>query len=590
MIKIVHDKKAINCYKRIAELKKTKIEQILFNENIFDVAGEKFRQGCDLLKAVTKSEDIYFIKVQDRITDCAGSSIEVNINANVQNFVQNTNIDLSLLEKFNVFVFEELEEYTYKIARLLINRNCNKIIYFMDYRAEYFFESKNITIITSLEDVEVKNTSKIMYVSSFEHMNFKFGVLFCHTYSSIQVMSSLCWVCNVRHPGNRKETVLLINTTFDEGCGLGFIIRTVSALRILAQERGWLVAVRILGNMYTDSMDINMWEQYFEQDEKYDCRMLKECENVIDLSENHFSQLAIYYNPHFMQAWQDVEKHVKPRLKQEIIEQFEDRLKSLKDNNSRTLGVLIRGTDASEKASEISSIYYMISECMEEMELGKFDYIFLATEDKFVLENFKIKFRKKLLYVDQKRVSMDEGNKKLVGKLLDIPPGEKEQFGKEYLYITYCLSMCNALMFNMQSGGYYLTKLWQTGKFEYEKQLKYTLSETEKLYEICQMLQQNKKCVVYGTGNICSKILKFLGKLGESIEFCDAKAEKITYEYKEKKVMSPNELLIKYKEGRVCCIVIASLLYADEIKESLINKGRVRMQDIIIFRDNEGIL
>lgn len=593
MIRIIHDQKEISCYKRIAELKRSQVKELVLDDDLFDTAGRMFQQGSDLLKVIANfKEEIYFANVQDRIIDCAGNSIEVNINADRQVLTENENIDLSLLERFDVFVFEELEEYTYKIARLLINKYQCKVIYFMDCNAEYFFDRNDITIISSLADIATQNEKKIMYITSSKQIKLKVADLTCYTYTSLQVMNSLCWACKVSHPGNKEGTVMLINTHFNEGCGFGFIIRAVSVLKTLAQERGWQAVVRITENMYTDNMNKNMWSQYFEQDEEHGRRMLAECENVIDLAKNHFTQLAIYYNPYFMEVWQDTEKHVRPQLRIAIRKEFETRLfRPIKNQDIRVLGALIRGTDASKEASKIASIDYMIERCREEMKEGNFDYIFLATEDKNIFDCFKKAFQEQLLYVNQKRVCMDPENEKVIGKLLDIQLGEKEQFGKEYLYITYCLSKCNALLYNMISGGYYLTKLWLNGKYEMEKQLKYSLPEIEKLCVICEMLQQGKNCVIYGTGNICSKLLNFLGSLGmgASIELCDAKAEVTNYKYHEKNVMSPGELIEKYKDGKIFCIIIASLIYADEINKYLVDSG-VHMQNIIIFRDNEGIL
>lgn len=596
MIRIINKECELLCYKRLAELKGGSVAELPPDNDLFYRAGRLFEQGYILLKTIVSSsqeeKEIYLINTQDKIVDCGGNCVDVNINADINSLEQNENLDFSLIEKFDLFVFEELDEYTFKIARLLTTKFYNKVVYFIDSNADYLLGKDRVTVVADFPDFSGQILDKILYVTSSDVKRKKDVKCVHFVYSSIQVMSSLCWASKVKHLGYRKQTAMLINIRFDDGCGLGFIIRAVSVLITMALERNWTPVVKIVENMYRDHPDHNIWDQYFQQNREYASRNFSDYENVIDLEENYFSQLAIYYNPYFMELWQHPEKHVKPQLKNEMLNEFNERLcKPLTNQTTKVLGVLLRGTDASNKASEIQSIHCMMTECRKVMESQKFDYLFLATEDKNIFDYFIAEFQNRLLYVEQKRVCMDAGNKCVIGKMLDIQAGNKEQFAKDYLYITYCLSKCNALMFNMKSGGYYLTKLWMRAEYEFEKQLRYELSEIEKLNVICEKLHQGKTCVIYGTGAVCCKILKFIGEklTWKLLEFCDAKAEKEYYEYQKKRVMCPHELLEAYRHKKVDCIMIASSVYADDIRSFLLKNG-VQIQDTLIFRDSEGIL
>lgn len=599
MIKICRDRREINAYKRYAALRKESnlISELVLSDTLFSEARELFAKGAVLIKVQKRGhkgseEDHFYLKMQrDTIENCEGKNIHIHVNFDGCDFLSKEKLDTTLLEMSECFVFEELEEYTYELARFIKKRFCNSHIFWLDSYAELFFEDEKICRLDSVYDINSYWKGKYMFIKSsnknYENVIPESSALI---YNSKNVINSLCWAKKREHLGekNDRDTILLIDIEFGTGCGLAYIVRTVCTFACMADERKWIPVVKLTGkNMYIDNAADNMWEQYFEPLSSVSVTDALQSRSVISLKNNQLNASVIYINPYFREIWQQVKRHPQAVFKREIRRYFDiSILPDFKKGNKKILGALVRGTDAKVAGTE-AEIADIISECKEVMQENGFEKLFLATEDALVFSMFKNIFKDKLLYIEQKRVRRDEKGRKLIGELLDIKTGGKKDFGKTYLLITYCLSQCNALAFNISSGGYYLANKWRNRSYDFLTQIECKHTAIESWVKCLEMIEKNSLTAIYGAGMTGERIVEILScQDKEKILFCDRKAENMEYSFHGFKVIPPLDLLKAYQDNRIQGVVIASANYSEEIFHFLIEKG-IQRKHILLIKSEE---
>ena len=599
MIKICKDRREIKRYKEFSALTKGQdsIPKLILRDTLFSEARELFDKG-NILIEVEKFKDgeremIFYLKRhRDMIENSEGKNIETTVNFDGCDLFSEENLDVRLLKKTKCYVFEELEEYTYELTKFIREKFPDAHIFFLDPYADYFWAyDDRIQVLESLYDINMYWDSKYMFITSgvknYEYIVPESSALI---YNSENIMNSLCWAKTVENLGskNSENIILLIDIEFGVECGLAYIIRTVCTFACMAKKRGWIPVANLTGeNMYIDRKTEDMWEQYFESLSHISVTDAMESKKVISLKNNHLNPGVIYINPYFREIWKKTNRHPEIKFKNELIQYLENsRPQDFQSRNSKILGVLIRGTDArSLSETEISD---MVSDCKEIMEDDGFDKLFLATEDETVFCAFKKVFKNKLLYIEQKRVRSIRENRRLIGELLDIKEGERENFGKTYLFITYCLSCCDALMYNIPSGGYYLATKWKKKKYDFIIQVNEKPTEIGILVNCFKMIKYSSSTVIYGAGIIGKRIIESF-KYRENIVFCDKKAEIAEYYFLGYKVISPSLLLNEYKNNKVNGIIIASMNYSEDIYQFLIEKG-VRREHIFIINSQKGVI
>ena len=126
--------------------------------------------------------------------------------------------------------------------------------------------------------------------------------------------------------------------------------------------------------------------------------------------------------------------------------------------NNKMLGVLIRGTDY------LKSDYHMATRKMvgpkemitiieEWMDKYSFDKIFLATEDKDILDQMRSHFSSKIIAVSQERYSVNDfdKNETIAEKEKTISDSDTysnilEDATSNYFYALYLLSECDSFI------------------------------------------------------------------------------------------------------------------------------------------------
>lgn len=201
------------------------------SDDVFDVARTIFFENEHIKKksiAVTndKKEIIYFLKYEQN---------QVNVEDYVDDFwnynIYDKNIDYELLDRGQVYIFLELEEYTFQIAKIIQMHYKDKKIFFVDDRAAFFFkEGENLHIVPSIKEIynnyKESISKSIITIDSkkeFLHNQMRFII---KRYRSLSVMTSLFWKCNPACFGdeNSNRTFYLIKNTLDNG-GMADLIK-----------------------------------------------------------------------------------------------------------------------------------------------------------------------------------------------------------------------------------------------------------------------------------------------------------------------------------------------------------------------------
>lgn len=579
MIRLVRDRDEIYQYKRLMFLTSGNADcpVLPMQPDVFRAARKLFEQeGVYLIAVLGDGQDcvFYLTSQKDMSRHYLGVS-EINTNYNGENLNYLSYVDTSLIERADTYIFDEMEEYTFALTEFIMEKYPEKRVIYLDPYARYFFGDQ-IIYLESIYHIRDMQTGRCMYIKSDSLVRTNSGVpeFIMNTFSSENVMNSLCWAKNSLELGsfNADQTILLIDCDFGTGAGLAYIVRTVCIYAIMAYERGWIPVVNLTGrNMYLDSPDNNMWEQYFKPISNITVSEALKSRNVICVRNNCLDARAIWVNPCFRSIWhQGAEFDI--FLRDEIIQQFEQKLPFPRiDKNVKVLGILVRGTDKPGLKKCADHTKKMLGECRTVFAEGKFDCLFLATEDQDYYDAFREEFGDRLISIDQKRVRGEE----LIGRQLSVPEGKRYEFGKTYLLVTYCLSKCDALLYNFKVGAYYLMNKWRKAPFEFEHQIgkedmKYGL---DRLLDCLEFIERHAVTAVYGTGNASDKLFAYLSKLLKKVIFVDQKAYKGDYFFHGIRVITPTELAVCCAEKKIDGIILASSQYAEEMESEIRKKG-----------------
>ena len=599
MICLINNPDEIDKYKRLMLMRSGSADcPVLFmQQDLFKEARQLFNTGEIYLIAVLKDGKVsveeqncifFLINKQDISKHYLGIS-EINVNYNGENLRDLQYVDTSLIEKADTYIFDRVEEYTFALTEFIRQTYTKKLIVYLDPNARYFWsEQDGVVCLDSIYHVKNMQIGQYMYIKSDSRVqNLGIPDLISNIFCSENVLNSLCWAKNILELGplNEDKIILLIDCDFGMEAGLAYIVRTVCIYSIMAYERGWIPVVNLTGdNMYIDSCNDNMWEQYFKPVSNISVEEALKSKNVICIRNNHLDCRAIWINPFFRSIWhQGAEFGV--FLKDEIIKQFElDMPFPLNSNNIKVLGVLARGTDKPGLRKSNNNTKKMLEECRITFEEGEFDYLFLATEDKDYYDAFGEEFGDKLISIDQKRVM----GKDTIGRQLNILEGNKSEFGKTYLLITYCLSKCDAILYNFKVGAYYLMSKWRKMPFEFEGEIgKENIGHgLDNLLRCLEFIEQHELTAIYGTGNVSDRLFIYLKKMLNKVVFVDKKACEDDFFFHDFPVITPAKLSLYCSQKKVDGIIVATSKYAKEIETEIRKIGIETEQIMQIGRED----
>lgn len=264
------------------------------------------------------------------------------------------------------------------------------------------------------------------------------------------------------------------------GCGLFSHVITTTAGIKYALDNGYIpiVDMKNYPNLYISRSElhrVNAWEYYFEQPCGYSLDDIRKSQHII------LSDGGIMKNrPDAMQApeefkiWKQIaENYV--RIRPEIKEAMDNEWSILVEPGERVLGVLCRGTDYTSKRPKnhpVQPSLSMVNDKIKNFRGGGYSKIFLATEDKRIFNEMKMRYKDRL--ITNKKCWVDYIDGKGIGAFNVNRENNNFLKGLEYLTTIYMLSKCQGLIAG-QCGGttgallfndsYDMRFIWDLGRY-----------------------------------------------------------------------------------------------------------------------------
>ncbi len=249
--------------------------------------------------------------------------------------------------------------------------------------------------------------------------------------------------------GNDYKDIIFYVIGVDYGVeGLFAIVKNVLVHIEYAILKGYIPVVDMENyKSQFQKKGINIWEFFFEQPMGYTLSDINKAKNVI-LSRNvrqwpGHSVFVSILNPENNKRLQSLKdlyaKYIVPSKK--TSDYLALQYSQIIGNKQKIMGVLCRGTDYSNRPSghPIQPNFEQIVQKLDMYE-GKFDYVFVATEDENILQQFVEKYQEKALFVNQLRFSS------LKEKYISdsgLKEDELIKLNLDYLSSIYILSRCD---------------------------------------------------------------------------------------------------------------------------------------------------
>lgn len=224
---------------------------------------------------------------------------------------------------------------------------------------------------------------------------------------------------------------------------------------------------------FADDEDINAWELFFQQPNKYGYGMeeVLQSKNVI-LSDGLFERKGFCELPDLKpyrrlvdEGWEQLfYKYI--HLKEELVDEFEREWELLSQGEiGNIIGVKYRGTDyvtTKPKGHYVQPSLEEMKSIVDSYIDDGFTYVFLATEDKDALNYFATCFGSKLLFIKKNFLPY---HGKEITSIFNTTKVSKTKTTYDYLKELYFLSKCDGFI-SGKSSGILLSILWNRGKFK----------------------------------------------------------------------------------------------------------------------------
>ena len=235
----------------------------------------------------------------------------------------------------------------------------------------------------------------------------------------------------------------------------------------------------IMNGFIVDPLKGNPWEYYFNQPFGYKYSNIKaKAKNIkyIECEPNVWPNEDIFVNRNFMNYWHILANQYIP-IKNEIIIEANRILNRIFQKSRNILGVLLRGTDYVANKPFGHPIPPKTEEVIKDVKLldnkNKYDWVFLATEDNIIREEFIRGIGNKVkCLLNKKAIFYDYYDKKVFALSIDYK--ENINFNKIYLLNIIILSKCLDLLAANTSGtigifiltkGFRSYKIYNLGKY-----------------------------------------------------------------------------------------------------------------------------
>lgn len=248
-------------------------------------------------------------------------------------------------------------------------------------------------------------------------------------------------------------------------CGLFSYVTTNLGRIKYAVDKGYIPVIDMQNeqNTYLDDNKVgveNSWEYYFEQPCGYTLKDISNSKNVIlgngmvDDSFEYPDKLVPWEDSEYTK-WHEISTkylNIKKELKDKFSE--DEEVRELDIVNKRMIGVLARGTDYVTLRPHNHPIQPVADELAlkidELLNSGKYDGIYLATEDAEIFDTLKKRYGDKLFAPNVVRYK--QGELPNINEAAIRRDNDRYLKGEEYLKSMWILTQCKALIAGNVSG------------------------------------------------------------------------------------------------------------------------------------------
>lgn len=385
--------------------------------------------------------------------------------------VDDEGLDWSYADRFQLFVYSELEEYSYHTARLIRKHNPSATIAFTDANARLFFkEDEHLLVAESEEDLFETHPELADLRILRVHPQIEWNVqgVFINNVPSFLLMTSLYWIKREFYYGplNPDKTFYLIKQPVKENGLTALINNVVGTTQMIRAIRPDFIPVVDLGvandpNQFAGTTGTDVWSLFFEQVSEYDLAEVYNSQHVIldqnsNLNLNPYMTEFTFSNRRAeLKYGDDLKYNEATRANTEAT-----LAKVFPADAKRVLAVVVRGTDyviprTAKYVPHGISVEETLAKAIDHVKDGEFDYVYLCTEDESYLELFcASELKDKLIYVSQQRIDYrkEENDNKLLLEVFGRDQSNPYTRTLDYIAVLEGLTKCQALLANVTCG------------------------------------------------------------------------------------------------------------------------------------------
>lgn len=362
-------------------------------------------------------------------------------------------IYLDIFKGFDEIIFEEANEYTVVLAKLILRRTDMKVI-FADERICWFLEpQEKLTVVSNLPAIKEK--------TYFCPAHFSLGLMTGKgnensaefLFSNVFLMQSLTDLS--------LKDVRYVEVTIPKYIGIGGLLTHITKLTNAFRSLGIKTYLKPDSTKFGD----DILKKYFKIGMTPEDANEKNTIYAVNINALLFS--------HFLNSFSaDYDYTILNPAFIEELNEYRDAV----IGNKRMLGVLIRGTDyktlgftGKRQQATVEEMLPLIREWMEE---DQYEGIFLATEDGDVLNQMRKEFPNRIYAIAQERFREEDLGKGQTLADLSAKSGSKEEQTAKlvdvtinYFYALYMLSYCESFMISGYCNGWEVVRSFNHDQF-----------------------------------------------------------------------------------------------------------------------------
>lgn len=387
--------------------------------------------------------------------------------------ISDEGLDYSYVDRYQLIIFQELEEYSYHSARVAMRHNPELKVCFLDPNAGFLFEDNNENLIIADSEESLferyPELSGLRTLRAHSEMRWDVQGVFMGDVSSYEIMTSLYWIKREFYygPENPDKTFYLIKQPVKENGLTALINNVIGVKQMIRALRPDYIPVVDLGiandpNQFQGTSGEDVWGMFFEQISPYSLQEVYNSQHVI-LDQNSNLNLNPYMTEFtFSNQRAELDYGSDLQYKPEIVEYTQKELDRIfPSEKKRILGVVVRGSDyliprTAKHVPHGLSAEETLEKAVQYVSEKGYDLVYLATEEQSIFELFtNSALKDKLIYTRQKR--LDYRKEEYQNKLLLEVYGEDQSDDPykrtmDYIVTLEGLTRCDALLANVTCG------------------------------------------------------------------------------------------------------------------------------------------